>query len=70
MNYQLVDLCSEAVGGVPAPNVDGFGDRPIAQDLGRKLGIGHLSELDAMLLPLATWGVRTVEQLIARGLIE
>jgi 5'-3' exonuclease len=70
VNYQLVDLCSEAVGGVPAPSVAGFGDRPIAQDLGRKLGIAHLSELDAMLLPLATWGVRTVEQLVARGLIE
>ncbi len=67
LNYELVDLSAEAVGSVPKASVQGYGDRQIAGDIGKRQGIEHLVEPDEMFAPLLSWGMRTVEKLLAQG---
>ena len=68
-NYKLVDLSENAVGTALKPSVQGFGDVSRARDAGKKLGIAHLQD-DATFLPLLTWGMRTVEKLLAMGHLQ
>ena len=67
MNYELVDLSADAVGGVPKANVQNFGDRQTASEIGKRLGIEHLVEPEETFAPLLSWGMRTVETLLAQG---
>lgn len=70
LNYELVDLSTEAIGAVPKASTQNFGDRHTASDIGKRLGIDHLVEPDEVFSPLLSWGMRTVEQLLASGHIE
>ena len=63
LNYELVDLSADAVGRAPEPLTERFGDRQAASDIGRRLGIEHLSRPDPLFDPLLQWGVSTVEKL-------
>ena len=70
VNFELVDLSADAVGRVPNASLENYGDRQTAKEIGKKLSIEHLREPDARMAPLLTWGMRTVEQLLAAGHIE
>ncbi len=70
MNFELVDLSADAVGSVPKASVKNYGDRQTAKEIGKKLRIEHLREPHEMFAPLSTWGMRSVEQLLAAGHIE
>ena len=70
LNSALVDLSRDAVGPVPKASVQNYGDGKTASEIGKRLGIEHLVEPDEVFSPLLSWGMRTVEQLLAGGHIE